>query len=161
MIYRLFNEFKLFWKRRKQYEEKRILLREERQIEINRRNVEKETEDNAEIGDENLEKEGGVDDENSLAQYEFDEFDGEDFGAIFLTKSQVLRSECLKQFKKLRAGLSISEKILVEDEKDRVMPEDAHPLSLHDLPASFYREDPERKFGNADPNGNVSNVFNC
>ena len=44
-------------KRRKQNEEKRILLREERQIEINRRNVEKETEDNAEIGDENLEKE--------------------------------------------------------------------------------------------------------
>ena len=61
-----------------------MLLREARQFEINRRNVEKETEDNAEIGDENLEKdEGGNDD---IAQDEFDEFDGEDFGAIFLNK---------------------------------------------------------------------------
>ena len=156
LIYRLFNEFKLFWKRRKQNEERRVLLREERQAEINQRNAEKETGDDEEIGDENLETEEDGDDEIDIAQDEFDEFDGEDFGAIFLTKSQVLRSECLKQFKKLRAGLAISEKVLIEDDKDRVMPEDAHPLSLHDLPASFYREDPNEQIWNADPNGNVS-----
>ena len=78
LIYRLFNEFKLFWKRRKQNEEKRVLLREGRQFEINQRNAEKETQDNAEI-DENLEKDEDGDD---IAQNEFDEFDGEDFGAI-------------------------------------------------------------------------------
>jgi hypothetical protein len=137
LIYRLFNEFKLFWERRKQNEEKRELLREARQAEINLRNAKRENHE-----DENLDKDEDGDD---IAQDEFDEFDGEDFGAIFITKSQVLRSECLKQFKKLRAGLSISEKILTENEEDRVVPADAHPLRLYDLPASFYREDPERE----------------
>ena len=150
LIYRLFNEFKLFWKRSQQNEEKLKLARGALQQEMNARSAKDGNESRVSNTNDKGKDEASVpefDETDDLARnFEDDEYYGEDFGAIFITKSQVLRSECLKQFKKLRLGIAISD-ARSQDSGERVMPADKHPLRLNDLPASFLREDPERDLG--------------